>query len=240
MSDSVEIPTETAVFPLANSLLFPNAVQALHIFEPRYVSMVENAIAANGCISMALLKPGYEKDYHGSPEIYSTACLGRIIDHRRLSDNRFQIALKGIVAVDLSNELKDENEFRTFALTARICKEDLSSSQQLSFRNHFYDSLKTYFFLQSGLKTDPKTLCEDLSFVELLDNLCFLIPLDSDKKIKLLRSSKTSERCFLFQNFLEVEIEKFRRLAEKDASGQGDGLGPFYPRGNTDGGPIVH
>ena len=65
--DSVEIPTETAVFPLANSLLFPNAVQALHIFEPRYVSMVENAIAGNGCISMALLKPGYEKDYHAHP-----------------------------------------------------------------------------------------------------------------------------------------------------------------------------
>ena len=42
------------------------------------------------------------------------------------------------------------------ALTARIAEDLSSSSADLSFRNHFYDSLKTYFFLQSGLKTDPK------------------------------------------------------------------------------------
>ena len=98
--------------------------------------------------------------------------------------------------------LRTRTSLELFALTARICEEDLSSSQQLSFRNHFYDSLKTYFFLQSGLKTDPKTLCQDLSFVALLDNLCFLIPLDSDKKIKLLRSLKPRKDVFSFKIFL--------------------------------------
>ena len=234
------IPAETAVFPLANSLLFPHAGQALHIFEPRYVTMVENALEGDCCITMALLKPGFEKDYHGSPEIYSTACLGRIIDQRRLSDNRFQIALQGIVAVDLSNELTDQKDFRTFSVSARTFEGDLSSSQEVSFRNQFYRLLESYFFLQSGLRTDSETLCADMSFAALLDNLCFLIPLDSEKKMKLLRCSKSSERCFLFQNFLELEIEKMQHLARKDSSSQGGGPGPFFPRGGSGGSPIVH
>jgi len=236
-----DIPSETAVFPLSNSLLFPNAVQALHIFEPRYITMVENALQNHRCISMALLKPGYESDYYDSPEIYSTACLGRIIDQRRLSDNRFQIALQGVTAVDLNNELQDRNEFRTFAISARTFEGDLSSSQELSFRNQFYELLETYFYLQSGLKTDPKSLCADMSFAVLLDNLCFLIPLDTVHKMELLRCSRSSERCFLFQNFLELEIDKMKRLAKNSSSSSGGGPGPFYPRGGGSGGdPVVH
>ncbi|MEE2923138.1 MAG: LON peptidase substrate-binding domain-containing protein [bacterium] len=235
-----DIPSQTAVFPLANSLLFPHAVQALHIFEPRYVTMVENALKGDCYISMALLKPGYEKEYHNSPEIYSTACLGRIIDQRRLSDNRFHIALQGVMAVDLSGELEDSNDFRTFSVSARVFEEDLSSAQELDFRNEFYKLLESYFFLQSGLRTDPKTLCADMSFAALLDNLCFLIPLDSEKKMKLLRCSKSSERCFLFKSFLEMEIDKLHRSAEKGPASLEGGPGPFYPRGGSGGGPIVH
>ncbi len=235
-----EIPSETAVFPLANSLLFPHAVQALHIFEPRYVGMVENALEGNRCITMALLKPGYETDHDGSPEIYSTACLGKIIDHRRLPENRFQVALQGVIAVDLSKELRDDNEFRSFAVSVREFEQDLSSAQQFTFRNQFYNLLETYFLLQSGMKTDPESLCVDMSFAALLDNLCFLIPLDSEKKMKLLRSCKSSERCFLFQNYLELEIGKMQRIADANSSPEGGGPGPFYPRGGSGGGPVVH
>lgn len=236
-----EIPSETAVFPLANSLLFPQAVQALHIFEPRYITMVKNALENHRCISMALLKPGYENDYYDSPEIYSTACLGTIIDHRQLADGRFQIALRGIAAVDLSNELQDINEFRSFSISPRTFEEDLDGSQQLSFRNQFYELLERYFFLQSGLKTDPKSLCADMSFAALLDNLCFLIPFDGTKKMELLRCFRSSERCFLFQNFLELEIDKIKHLAKESSSSSGGGPGPFFPRGTgSGGGPIVH
>ncbi len=235
-----DAPTKSAVFPLANSLLFPHSVQALHIFEPRYVAMIESALEGDSFITMALLKAGYETEYYGVPEIYSTACLGKIIDHRRLPENRFQIALQGITAVDLTKELKNDEEFRIFEVSQRPFKEDLSSSQQLIFRNEFYELLEAYFLLQSGMKTDPKSLCADMTFAALLDNLCFLIPLNSDQKMKLLRSGASSERCFLFQNYLELEIGKMQGQEGTNSPSDSGGPGPFYPRGGSGGGPMVH
>ena len=51
--------------------------------------------------------------------------------------------------------------------------------------------------------------------------------LDSDKKIKTCALVKPRKDVFSFKDFLEMEIDKFRRLAEKDASDQ-EVVGPFY------------
>jgi len=228
--------TQSPVFPLANSLLFPHAVQALHIFEERYVEMVRDSLRGNRCISMALLKPGYQSDYYGSPEVYSTACLGRIIDYRELPDDKFHLALQGLMAVDLGSEIKTENGFRIFEIQQRNFIEDVDVSLQRTTRQELYELLKAYFFLQSGLDTDPEALCSDMSFSSLVDNLCFLIPLDCDRKIKLLRSLRVSERSFLLQSFLEQEIKLMGELKNKGNESSGAQLGPFYPRG----GPVVH
>ena len=58
--------------------------------------------------------------------------------------------------------------------------------------------------------------------------------------MKLLRCSKSSERCFLFKSFLEMEIDKLHRSSEKSPASPEGGPGPFYPRGGSGGGPIVH
>src|SRR5262249_42211923 len=47
------------LFPLPNVVLFPNLLQALHIFEPRYRQMTEDALAADRMIAMVLLRPGW-------------------------------------------------------------------------------------------------------------------------------------------------------------------------------------
>lgn len=232
--------TRSAVFPLANSLLFPHAVQALYIFEPRYIEMVKQALMGDKLISMALLKPGYEEDYYGAPEVYSTACLGRIIDHRELPGERYQVALEGLAAVDLNEELEGVHGFRVFEVLQRDFMEDLDSTQQFASRKILYELLKVYFLLQSGLETDPESLCADMNFSTLVDNICFLIPLDSERKMNLLRSLKVSERSFLLQSYLEQEIKLMKNLKFKDRNESGSPLGPFYPRGAGSGGPIVH
>jgi hypothetical protein len=52
------------IFPLPNVVLFPNVFLPLHVFEPRYRSMVADALTTDRLIGMALLKPGWEQDYH--------------------------------------------------------------------------------------------------------------------------------------------------------------------------------
>jgi Lon protease-like protein len=83
------------LFPLPNVVLFPKGVLSLHIFEPRYREMMADALRGGQTICMALLRPGWESDYHGSPEVYRVACVGRVVKHQMLEDGRYNITLLG-------------------------------------------------------------------------------------------------------------------------------------------------
>jgi len=92
MADEIEIQP---VFPLPNVVLFPKAVLALHVFEPRYRLMMEQVIQGGQTICMALLKPGWESDYYGTPEVHPIACVGKIRQYRMLPDGRYDLTLEG-------------------------------------------------------------------------------------------------------------------------------------------------
>lgn len=83
------------LFPLPNVVLFPRAVLPLHIFEERYKTMTADAIEGDRQIAMALLGPGWEKNYHGSAPIHSVVCVGQILSHERLADGRYNFLLQG-------------------------------------------------------------------------------------------------------------------------------------------------
>jgi Lon protease-like protein len=84
------------IFPLPNVVLFPNVFLPLHIFEPRYREMVADAVSTDRMIGMALLRPGWERDYEGRPPVYAIGCSGVITHHERLADGRYNIVLRGI------------------------------------------------------------------------------------------------------------------------------------------------
>jgi uncharacterized protein len=83
------------IFALPNVVLFPRAILPLHIFEQRYKVMTAEAVAGDRQIAMALLKPGWEKDYHSRPEIEPIVCIGAILTHEKLADGEFNFLLQG-------------------------------------------------------------------------------------------------------------------------------------------------
>ena len=83
------------LFPLPNVVLFPDVPLPLHVFEPRYRALVTDALATHRTIGIALLKPGYEADYHGRPPIYALGCSGAIVREERFDDGRYNIVLHG-------------------------------------------------------------------------------------------------------------------------------------------------
>src|SRR5947209_4114241 len=83
------------LFPLPNVVLFPRAVLPLHIFEERYRAMMADALAGDRQVAMALLKPGWEKNYYARPAIEPVVCLGRILSHERLPDGCYNFLLQG-------------------------------------------------------------------------------------------------------------------------------------------------
>jgi Lon protease-like protein len=100
------------LFPLPNLVLFPHVVQPLHIFEARYCEMLEDALAGDGLIAMALLSPGWERDYDGRPPIAPVACLGKILSHQRLAGGKHNLLLRGACRAAIRRERPAERAFR--------------------------------------------------------------------------------------------------------------------------------
>jgi uncharacterized protein len=90
------LPPTIPIFPLPNVVLFPGVFLPLHIFEPRYRAMTEDALAGDRLIGMTLLKPGHEAEYEGRPPIFPVGCAGLITHAERLRDGRFHIVLQGV------------------------------------------------------------------------------------------------------------------------------------------------
>ena len=87
MSDGDYVPgshiEELAVFPLPEAVLFPGTLMPLHIFEPRYRRMTEQALEGSHQLSVALILQSAPPDENGQPAF----CSGRW-SRRRSSTTR--------------------------------------------------------------------------------------------------------------------------------------------------------
>ena len=112
------------LFPLPNVVLFPNVFLPLHIFEPRYLEMVGDALASDRVIGMVLLRPGWEPKYGGRPPVYPIGCSGVITHVERLADGRYNIVLRGLERFRIVEE--------DYARSYRRARVEASSEQTLS------------------------------------------------------------------------------------------------------------
>jgi Lon protease-like protein len=92
----MEFPAIIPVFPLPNVVLFPGVPLPLHIFEPRYRTMVRDAADGHELIGMALLRGDWRRRYEGNPDIYEIGCAGRLVNVEALPDGKFNIVLHGV------------------------------------------------------------------------------------------------------------------------------------------------
>lgn len=100
------------LFPLPNLVLFPHTIQPLHIFEARYLEMVDEALATDQLIAPVWLQPGWERSYDARPPIAPVACLGRILSHQRQADGRINLLLQGLRRAAIRRELPATRAFR--------------------------------------------------------------------------------------------------------------------------------
>lgn len=96
-----------SLFPLPNSVFYPGTVLPLHIFEERYRQMTADAIESGQWVGMVLLKPGFEEEYAGSPEIHSIGCAGSLDHWSRYDDGKYDIVLRGQSRFRIVREVGD-------------------------------------------------------------------------------------------------------------------------------------
>src|SRR6266850_552810 len=97
------------LFPLPNVVLFPRAVLPLHIFEDRYKIMTADVLATNRTIAMALLKPGWEKNYYQAPAIEPVVCVGEILSWEQLPDGNYNFLLQGRTRARITSETRGKS-----------------------------------------------------------------------------------------------------------------------------------
>jgi uncharacterized protein len=98
------LPPLLPLFPLPNVVLFPRMPLPLHVFEPRYRSLVADTLDGQRAIGMVLLKAGWEANYYGRPPVYPVGCAGLIERCERLEDGRYNVLLKGVARFRIAGE----------------------------------------------------------------------------------------------------------------------------------------
>src|SRR5438046_3217716 len=133
-SDSSAGIESVPLFPLPNVVLFPRAILPLHIFEERYKTMTADALRGRRKIAMALLRPGWEKSYYGSPQIAPVVCVGAILSHERLPDGKYNFLLQGHQRARVVREIGGDLPYRVAQLQPLVEKKvleiDLSGARQ--------------------------------------------------------------------------------------------------------------
>ncbi len=101
-------PCEIGVFPLPDIVLFPGALLPLHVFEPRYRALIADALASHRTIALAVLKPAPEPAPAEIPAVHPIACVGKIVQHKPLTDGRSDIVLRGCRVVEIERFVRSE------------------------------------------------------------------------------------------------------------------------------------
>ena len=100
----IKLPETIPIFPLEEPTLFPGMTAPFHIYEPRYRTMIADALKGNRIIGMTTLRPGYEKDYERSPSIFPIGCAGVIEDVEQLADGEYNITIRAIAKFRVTRE----------------------------------------------------------------------------------------------------------------------------------------
>ena len=101
-------PTRLSIFPLPGALLFPGMHLPLHIFEPRYRSMISDAMARDRRIGMIQpLNTGGD-----AKALYDIGCVGKIAEVEAMDDGRYNLVLEGVALFRVIRELDVTTPFR--------------------------------------------------------------------------------------------------------------------------------
>ena len=199
---STGLPATIPLFPLEDVGLFPGMSRPFHIFEPRYREMVADAVQGDGMIGMVLLRPGFETEYEGNPEILSIGCVGEISDAEELPDGRWMIVLRGFVKFRIIRE--DQSRAYRVANVEAI-PESFSEGDQIALQE-YRDRLATVFTaIAPGAQEPPANLTDK----ELVNGLSQFLELGPLVRQGLLESAGPLSRAKLL-------LELVSELESKD------------------------
>ena len=199
MADSTAPPNANAtarLFPLPNLVLFPQIVQGLHIFEPRYRQLMADTLASDMQFALVLLKPDWENDYDARPPIEAIACLGKVIAHEKMNDGRYNLQLRGMSRIRILEELDDDKPYRTARFEPLSDIVPSQMSELTALRNDVGTAILARFPEGGTTHTQIEELIHsDTPLGPLCDIFAYSLPLPLELKQQLLAECDVAARA---------------------------------------------
>lgn len=201
LSDVTQLPDDfdgkVRLFPLPGLVLFPHAMQPLHIFEPRYVDMLRDSLATDHLIAMATLMDPTVVPVASPPVISQTVCLGRVISHTELEDDRHNVLLIGVRRATVRRELDTTRSFR-------IAQVDLIDDFYLPAATAKRSELKKRLLTAFGQIIPPSAgsqkslhdlMAGPMGVGPITDIIAYTLPFEPEDKLHLLAMSDVDARA---------------------------------------------
>ena len=205
------------IFPLPETVLFPSVPLSLHVFEPRYRQMTEDALAGEGLLAIVLLRPGWEKDYYDDPPVYDIATLGKIEHHAPLSEGRYNILLRGLSRVRLvvpgGSERPAGKLYRT-RLAEPLPETSLEPGAAHIELSRRLEAMWRELEQKSG-REGEESLIEpgQGSFEQIVNSIASLVDAPPERKQALLEEDDLLLRASRLEGFLADSLTFWRTLA---------------------------
>jgi Lon protease-like protein len=201
-------PVRIPVFPLAGAILFPRTQLPLHIFEPRYRTMIRDALAGDRLIGM--IQP---RDSGEPPALFGTGCIGHIEAVEELEDGRFNLVLQGLSRFRVTRELEVGTPYRQVeADSSGFADADEEEPLGLAHRADLEQEARRYAdALGYSVDWEAVTRLDDEMLV---NGIAQIAPLDVGSKQALLEAPDMAARCELLVQFMQ-----FQRMVPGGADG---------------------
>ena len=196
------LPPSIPIFPLPNTVLFPNVFLPLHIFELRFKKMVTDALLGDRIIGMTLLRPGWESDYEGRPAVFSVGCAGLITHSETLEDGRYNIVLRGLQKFKICGE--DNGQGYRIARVNGIAEpvDEVTRLAVQGNRGRLEELLTQSAKNENAEGRLPKSVSDE----DLVNALAQYLDIDAIEKQALLEREGLAKRCESLIELLEMKL----------------------------------
>ena len=196
------LPASLPLFPLSGVLLLPRGLLPLNIFEPRYLNMVDDALAADRMIGM--IQPSDPEPLGFNPPVYRTGCAGRITSFAE-DGERYVITLTGVSRFDVVSEVATTRIYRRAVPDWAPYASDLTGPDLAEFdRQRLLHGLKA-MFERRGATIDWPAM-EATSAERLVTTVAMACPFNAAEKQSLLQAATLAERARLLTDLIEMAL----------------------------------
>ena len=199
-----DLPQEIPVFPLPGALLLPRCELPLNIFEPRYIAMIDAALAGERMIGM--IQPARDSVVGASPDLQAIGCAGRLTRFAETNDGRYIVSLEGVCRFTIERETTKATPYRKFAVSFAAFADDLveSHGEEAVDRDAVLRALRA-FAEKHALQIDW-TAITNASGETLVNALSMMSPFGPREKQALLEARDLRARAEMLVAITDMDL----------------------------------